>query len=68
MAESEKMQIRVILKSGVDFVIECDKFILNKNLMDMPTGYKIEGITRNKPLYLNFDEIAAILRVYEKNF
>lgn len=29
----------------------------------MMTGYNISGITENKPVYLDFDEVAAIVRV-----
>lgn len=57
------MSIRVILKSGVDFVIKCRKFTLTRNGFDQVTGYNIEGIVENKPLYLEFDEIAAIVRL-----
>ena len=60
----KKMKIRVILKSGVDFVIKCDKFTLNKNALEQPTGYEISGITENKPVYLDLNEVAAIVRLY----
>lgn len=59
-----KVSIRIILKSGVEFTVKCDKFTLNKNGFGQITGYDIEGITENKPVYLDFDEIAAIIRLY----
>ena len=59
-----KMSIRIILKSGVEFTVKCDKFTLNKNGFGQITGYDIEGITENKPVYLDFDEVAAIVRLY----
>ena len=59
-----KMSIRIILKSGVEFTVKCDKFTLNKTGFGKTTGYDIEGITENKPVYLDFDEIAAIVRLY----
>ena len=59
-----KMSIRIILKSGVEFTVNCDKFTLNKNGLGKITGYDISGITENKPVYLDFDEVAAIVRLY----
>lgn len=59
-----KVSIRIILKSVVEFTVKCDKFTLNKNGFGQITGYDIEGITENKPVYLDFDEIAAIIRLY----
>ena len=59
-----KMSIRIILKSGVEFAVKCDKFTLNQNGFGQTTGYNIAGITENKPVYLDFDEVAAIIRLY----
>ena len=58
-----KMSIRVILKSGVEFVVKCDSFSLEKTALGVCTGYHIDGIVENKPLYLDLGEIAAIVRV-----
>ena len=58
-----KMSIRIILKSGVEFTVKCDKFTLNKNGFGQTTGYDIAGITENKPIHINFDEVAAIIRL-----
>lgn len=58
-----EMTIRVILNSGSEFTIKCDKFTLERNGFGQATGYNIEGITENKPVYLNFDQVAAIVRV-----
>lgn len=33
------------------------------NGLEQVTGYNISGITENKPVYLDFDEVAAIVRV-----
>lgn len=57
------MTIRVILNSGSEFAIKCKKFTLEKNRLDQVTGYSIEGITENKPVYLNFEQVAAIVRI-----
>ena len=57
-----KMTVRVILKSGVEFSIKCDKFTLTRNGFQQVTGYNIEGITENKPVYLDFEQVAAVVR------
>lgn len=59
-----KMTIRVILKSGVEFFIKCDKFTLTRNGFQQVTGYNIEGITENQPVYLDFEQVAAVVRVF----
>ena len=59
-----KMSIRIILKSGVEFTVKCDKFTLKQNGLGQATGYDISGITENKPVYLDFYEVAAIVRLY----
>lgn len=58
-----KMIIRVILKSGSEFAIKCDEFTLKENGLGLVTGYNIEGITENKPIYLDFNQVAAVVRV-----
>ena len=59
-----KMTMRVILKSGSEFAIKCDKFTITRNGFGQATGYNIEGITENKPVYLDFEQVAAVVRVY----
>ena len=59
-----KMTIRVILKSGSEFAIKCDKFTIQQNGFGQATGYNIEGITENKPVYLDFEQVAAVVRFY----
>ena len=46
-----KMSIRIILKSGAEFTVKCDKFTLEQNVLGQTTGYDISGITENKPVY-----------------
>lgn len=57
-----KMTVRVILKSGVEFSIKCDKFMLTRNGFQQVTGYNNEGITENQPVYLDFEQVAAGVR------
>lgn len=59
-----KMSIRVILKSGVDFTVKCDKFTITRNGLEEVTGYEIGGITENKPVYLDFEQVAAVVRIF----
>ena len=59
-----KMSLRVILKSGTEFTIKCDEFTLKENGLRGVTGYDIKGITENKPVYLDFEQIAAVVRVF----
>lgn len=59
-----KMTIRIILKSGAEFSVKCDKFTIKENGLGQVTGYDIKGITENKPIYLNFEQVAAVVRVY----
>ena len=58
------MTIRIILKNGLEFAIKCDEFTLKKNGFGQATGYDIKGITENQPVYLDFEQVAAIVRVY----
>ena len=59
-----KMTMRVILKSGVEFAIKCDKFTINRDGFGNVRGYDIGGIVENKPVYLDFEQVAAVVRVF----
>ena len=37
---------------------------VQQNGFGQATGYNIEGITENKPVYLDFEQVAAVVRVY----
>ena len=58
----EKMTIRIILKSGVVFDIKCTEFTLTRSGLGEVVGYDIKGITENKPIHLDFEQVAAIVR------
>lgn len=58
-----EITIRVILKSGAEFSIKCEKFTLTRNGLQQVTGYEVNGITENKPVYLDFGQVAAVVRV-----
>lgn len=55
-----KMTMRVILKSGVEFAIKCDKFTINRDGFGNVRGYDIGGIVENKPVYLDFEQAATV--------
>ena len=59
-----KMTVRFILKSGAEFSVKCDKFTIKRNALNQITGYDIKGITENKPVYLDLEQVAAVVRVY----
>ena len=58
-----KMSIRIILKNGVDFTIKCNSFTLKHNGLGTVSGYNITGISENKPLYLDFNDVSAVIRL-----
>lgn len=59
----DKMSIRVIMKTGVEFTIKCEKFTTKQDVFGKIIGWEIEGISENKPVYIDFEEIAAIIRL-----
>jgi len=58
-----KMSIRIILKNGVEFTTKCGGFSLEKNGFGDIVSYKIDGVVENKPVYIDFGQVAAIVRV-----
>ena len=57
------MSIKVIMKSGVEFTIKCEKFTTKQDVFGKIIGWEIEGISENKPVYIDFEVIAAIIRL-----
>lgn len=57
-----KMTIRIALKSGVVFDVKCTEFTLKLDSLGNLVGYNIKGITKNKPIYLDLEQVAAIVR------
>ena len=56
------MTIVFVLKSGKEIKVKCKSFKLNQNSFG-PTGYEIDGIKHNKPVWINWADISAIYRV-----
>lgn len=57
-----EMTIRIVLKSGVVFDVKCTEFTLTRDGLGNVVGYDIKGITENKPIYVDFEQVAAIVR------
>lgn len=57
-----KMTIRIILKSGVVFDVKCTEFTLTRNGFGIVVKYDIKGITENQPIYIDLEQVAAIVR------
>lgn len=60
----EYIKIKIILKSGATFTVECQEFNWEQNVCGI-TSYSFKEIKNNKPLYLDCSEIAAIIREYD---
>lgn len=56
------MKIVIVLKNGFALTVTCDEFALSKNGLWMYTGYEIQGIKDNKPLYINWEDVSLIYR------
>lgn len=61
--QMDKMSIKVIMKSGVGFTIKCEKITIKRDMFGKIVGWEIEGISENKPVYIDFEEIAAVIRL-----
>lgn len=58
------MTIRIILKNGVEFSLQCEEFNLERDkLTGTMVGWSAKGITENKPIYIDMNQIAAVVRV-----
>lgn len=61
-------KIRVILKSGNEFVIECEKMTATYSTI---TGelekLDYKGCAKNRPLYLDMSQVSAVLHEDLKN-
>lgn len=57
-----EMTVRIVLKSGVVFDVKCSEFTLKRDGLGNVIEYDIKRITENKPIYLDFEQVAAIVR------
>lgn len=55
------MTLVFIFKNGATLEVECESAkVFTNSVTSTITGYQIDGITRNKPLYTDLSEIACI--------
>ena len=59
------MRIGIIFKNGFYLSVNCEEFTLYKNVLDVPTGYEIKGVTNHEPMYIDWDEVACVFRDLE---
>ena len=59
----KKLQMRIILKNGADFIIECDKFATKNNGYGELKEICYSGVSKNMPMFIDLKEVAAILQV-----
>lgn len=67
MAE-RKVTIRFILKSGALFDMKCDEFTLERNGLGDFADYKAKGVVQNKLIYIDADQVAAIVRLLSDEY
>lgn len=58
-----KYMVRVILKSGAEFIVKCEKFTATRSSSGDLLGYGIIDAAENKPIYLNLDQVEAIVQL-----
>ncbi len=64
--KTAKKTIRVILKSGAEFTVVCDQFTVTKDVLENLVGYEINGMTDNKVIYLDVQQIEAVIQYDEE--
>lgn len=57
------MTIVFVFKNGFELKMKCREFSINRNSLDMVTGYEAKGITENKLIEFDFENILCIYRV-----
>ena len=63
-----KMTIRVILKSGVEFAIKCDKFTVTRNGFGQVTGYNVLPNTMSSLITSRLSPMTGISSLQNDNF
>ncbi len=57
------MTIAFVFRTGFELRMKCETFALNRNGLGVICGYEAKGITENKPIEFDFDDILCIYRV-----
>lgn len=55
------MKVIIVFKTGFQLSITCEEFSLIKSI-GTPIGYEAKGITDNKPIYFDLDDVLCIYR------
>lgn len=57
------IKIRVILKNGKDFVMECESLTTKYSTATSElTSFRYDGCEKNRPLYLDLSQVVAVLQ------
>ena len=56
------MRIIIVFKNGFTLRVTCEEFVLEKTAIGIPCGYEIKGITDNRPLYIDFNDVICVYR------
>lgn len=57
------MTIVFVFRNGFELKMKCEKFTIERNGLGAVTGYEASGITENKLINFNSDDILCIYRV-----
>lgn len=57
------MIICFVFKTGYELKMKCKSFSLQRNGLNEITGYEAKGITENKPIDFDFEDLLCIYRV-----
>lgn len=57
------MTIVFVFKNGFELRMKCREFTLQRNVLGEVSGYEAKGITENKPIEFDFDNVLCVYRV-----
>lgn len=57
------MTIVFVFKNGEKLKAKCEEFSITTGYASKLTGYEMNGITENKPIYIDMENIQCIYRV-----
>lgn len=61
------MVVVIKFKNGTDLRVECEEFkVETSGLTGTISSYSIKGITRNRPVYIDLNEVLCIYRGDER--
>ena len=57
------MTICFMFKQGYELAMKCEEFTLRRNELGEVEGFDAKGVTENKIIDLNFNDVSCIYRV-----